>query len=444
MKNKIIYIILISFVVLFICIFLIVYKLNIKTTNKVNIDDKHSKEEIEVIYDNLGCTLIYDFNYNPNKLSYKEFSFEEAETFLKYCSGGESRWELVKIMCQKNGDWRKLPISQEVKDKYEKTGLLGNEEFDRIEYWEYNEFEPEYDEYDNFGFGGIFCPRYTIWNGNEEKKVIFELNGKSGKKGIVSIDNITIMTKEESEAYLKKREEDSKMFPQYAFSKELWDNGYSIVDWLCGDIYSNTTRVNVEPCEGWVAKTDNFKEKYPNFIDIFEHYSPQEFNVISFISKSEYEDLTATYKIRSFLENKDRVYKVKFILDDKLYLDDVEVEKISEEYQDYGSSKMKLLYKNSDMRNQSKYISSELIEKYKKEGCLNPDIELIDIDAPLKKGIYNTDLYQMTYKNGEKVYYIINYVYDVNNDNDEKLITNVTFEKIPTEKVPKEEVFKIQ
>ena len=76
--------------------------------------------------------------------------------------------------------------------------------------------------------------------------------------------------------------------------------------------------------------TDNFLLKYPCFLDVFIHYSPQDYNQIELIENSDYKELKAKYRVNSDLEGKVRDYEIKFILDKDLYIDDVEVKLLAE------------------------------------------------------------------------------------------------------------------
>ena len=85
-----------------------------------------------------------------------------------------------------------------------------------------------------------------------------------------------------------------------------------------------------------IAVTDSFSELYPDFQDVFLKKVPSQKDFTSVIysmetqEKSDYSKLTATYRCFEIKNTKNmRLYKVHFILDDKQYIDDVEIEIIN-------------------------------------------------------------------------------------------------------------------
>lgn len=89
--------------------------------------------------------------------------------------------------------------------------------------------------------------------------------------------------------------------------------------------------------EGWygryygddVAVSKHFRDKYPNFLDLFIHYSPMEYNHI-LLTDLDIENQKAIFEVDSVLECKKRTYKVEYILDNIFYLFDVNVEMVNE------------------------------------------------------------------------------------------------------------------
>ena len=157
-----------------------------------------------------------------------------------------------------------------------------------------------------------------------------------------------------------------------------------------------------------IAVTDNFHKKYPYFLDIFEHYSPLTFNHIEFIpDKSSWEKKEAYFIVDSELECKKREYLVKFTLDKKGYLDDVETMKIKEE-QYAGSNEAcsaKIKYINSNWDNLK--ITDDFKKKFSPNKGIIPDIDNINIvlikavkGAKSDTKIHNLDVRNLkTYKN---------------------------------------------
>lgn len=381
--------------------------LKIQRNNSITIvnNNKYDRYEMQAKYIDFD-SLLKELGYDIEVINHNDFSDEDINIFLYYSVGaGEERWELLEIMCMKGGDWHNLPISQEVKDKYEKSGLLPNEKFDRIEFWEYNEFERGY----YYETGGLSSnPRFIIWDGDIEKKVELSLNKNKHCRGILTVDDINILTKEESENLLKQREEQYHILPQYELSDKNWER---CVFWLqFENIFNNSL---AEPNEAFIAKTEKFKDRYPIFFDIFEHYSPQKYNNVELIEFSDYKDLTAKYRVRSSLENKIREYEVKFILDENLYIDDVNVVLLSEKYGTmYDFVDERFLYKNSYIVGAN--ISKKVRDKYEKTGSYNEDIDIIDIDIPMIYRKITDDgaekIQQFTLKDGTIAFYYVNII----------------------------------
>ena len=103
--------------------------------------------------------------------------------------------------------------------------------------------------------------------------------------------------------------------------------------------------------EDMIGVTSTFHTKFPRFLDIFIHYSPIEFNKVTFIENgSSFDDKVAYFLVDSTLECKKRTYKVNFTLSNDGYLDTAEAELLKEtkyENQDEDGG-APLFYKNSD------------------------------------------------------------------------------------------------
>lgn len=279
-------------------------------------------------------------------ISYKELTSKynnnvEAENIEKNCDmyyarGGDGWLEVCYLVAQKNGNWDNLFLSENFRKKYnEKDGILGDLQYDSIEYRPYAGSNEDYYFKEDMTYFVItqgksktvykFHPVYLDNNQLDDVQFseIIQLYDKNGNR--ISVGGETI---------------DKDSF-EYSFFK------------LCigGDD------------EKRIAVTDNFHRKYPFFLDIFEHYSPLTYNLIEFVSeRSSWDRKEAYFIVDSKLECKKRHYKVKFTIDSRGYLDDVEVKKVNEvEYEstdEYRS--VKLLYPNSNWQN------LEITDNYKK------------------------------------------------------------------------------
>lgn len=388
----------------------------------------YTKEEMQARYRDFDSVL-NELEYNTELINHSKFSDEDINRFLHYSIGaGERRWELVKIMCQEKGDWHNLPISQTVKDKYEKTGLLSGEIFDRIEFWEYDG-----EEYIDAPYGGLSgTPRFIMWNGNEKKRIVVFLNNDEHCNGILTVDKINIFTEDEYNKYIETNK--NELNNKWKVTEELWD--------LCATALSHSKlkRKSLQfDNESVVGMTDNFLLKYPCFLDVFIHYSPQDYNQIELIENSDYKELKAKYRVNSDLEGKVRDYEIKFILDKDLYIDDVEVKLLAEKKKEsWNSADLRLLYKNSDIVGLN--ISKELRIKYQEYGSYNEDIDLINIDIPIVYKTINNDwneqIQQFTLNDGNTAFYYVNII---SNDkeiiNNEEKVEDIICRKLPYENI---------
>lgn len=165
-----------------------------------------------------------------------------------------------------------------------------------------------------------------------------------------------------------------------------------------------------------IAVSQNFRNKYETFLDIFIHYSPLEYNEIE-LKEIDIENKEAVFEVDSILECKKRTYDVKYILDDKQYLYDVEVElKEENKYKgDKNDQTAKILYKNSNWEKLE--LTNEFLSKYSSDKGVVPDIEEINVGIKIKEVYVDPqDYYQYIYeyktKEGTPIYYYVNYICD--------------------------------
>ena len=182
--------------------------------------------------------------------------------------------------------------------------------------------------------------------------------------------------------------------------------------------------------ETGVAVTSKFHKKYPFFLDLFIHYSPLSYNRIEFLEKeSDLDNNIAIFTVDSILECKKRKYEVKLIFDDKLYLDDAEVKLVKEEEYRGDNSECinKITYQNSNWDNLK--LTDNFRKKYNSENGIIDDINNINIDIDVDEVTLEMNRKYVTcftYKNGDKISYLFEYL----EDQDGKL-DNVLCEKLP-------------
>ena len=325
--------------------------------------------------------------------------------------------ELIQKVCEKNGNWKYYPLSSKFLNKYnEKDGYFADIEYDEVKVNEYKDSNYFFSIYDHIGITQgkkktvyIYAPKYGDITGDDP-----------GLDDILICYEIPIT--DENGIKLDER----LSFKNSDYKKH---NLYSLIDW--------------DGSEKGVATTNHFQDKYPHFLDLFIHYSPLSFNKIRFIEKeSDLNNNIAIFEVDSILECKKRKYRVKLILDDKLYLDDAEVELLEEKVYEGNSqnSSAKAFYTHSTLDKTN--LTEEFIEEIKQKGSCFIDIDSVDIDYDIdEKCINNKDYteYIRTYKmkNGNKYSYYEKYYISNNGE-----IEDISFEKLDYINMTSEEVVK--
>ena len=364
----------------------------------------------------LGIVIV---NFILSKNNYKnEESIMDDELIYKnydmdYSRSGEKWLELCYIVAKKNGDWSKLPLTKNFRKKYnEKDGILGNIQYDSIEYRPYADTNEEY-------YFKNYYTYFVITQNGKETAYIFspEYIDDDVLLNDVGIFD-TVLVKDESGTKIK------------SYGHYFNDNSY----WYCFNMLS---RGNDDELS--VAVTEKFHKKYPFFLDLFIHYSPLSFNHIEFNSKkSSWEDKEAYFTVDSKLECKKRDYKVKFKVDGKGYLDEAEVELIGEEgyegNQEYISTK--ILYENSNWDNLK--LTDNYRKKFKGQSY-HPDIKKINIDYKTEEEYvednnYNEYLRLYRMKDGTTSIYYVKYVMS-----EDKYIDDIICKKLNYDNVSLEE-----
>ncbi len=227
---------------------------------------------------------------------------EDIETEVDYYEFTDERWAIGYEVAKKNGDWSKLPLSEEFRKKYnEKDGILGKEEYDKIEYapmWA-QDFERLEDHVKFF----------VITQG--KKKTAYTYIIFDNDDGLV--DDIYLYEK-----FILYDENGKELgIPKYTF-----DN-------FSPSLYFK--KIFLEFKEEEIETTENFKKKYPHFIDLFIHYSPIDYNIALYdIEESEGFNLIFTdeekkkyiynniayFEVDSLLEKVKRYYKVVYSIDE--------------------------------------------------------------------------------------------------------------------------------
>lgn len=180
-----------------------------------------------------------------------------------------------------------------------------------------------------------------------------------------------------------------------------------------------------------IAISKHFREKYGNFLNLFIHYSPIEYNHIT-LTDLDIENQKAVFEVDSILECKKRTYEVKYILDDSKYIYDTEVKLISEEKYSGNSNNRenKLFYMNSNWDNLE--LTDNFLNKFNGRISVFPDIEMVSFSFDWEpnyykfiaiKGIGRIESYRFADNSIHYYYYKANYSGNLLND--------LIYEKLP-------------
>lgn len=313
--------------------------------------------------------------------------------------------ELALKLAEKNGDWSRYRLCENFRKKYnEKDGIFGKMQFDKVEYRPFHDGKYSFEEY----------PYLVVTQGSKKTAYMFSLYEALNGYDIQWTDKIEI-TDENGNELEGKIKVDGDSFVR-AMQMLAW--GYE-----------------QEEC---IGKTEKFKEKYPYFLDLFIHYSPLEFNQITFLDElSSFEKNEAYFEVDSNLECKKRTYIVKLILDKFNFIDDADVKLINEvKYNKYEQSGgLYIFYKNSDWNDL--WLTDSFKKKYNSLNGVFPEIDKLGNNFS-----FNTDfnMYNQISIDGiasinQIREFIINknkcfYLYEVY-IKDNKYIDDVIYKKLP-------------
>ena len=251
MKNKIYGIIIVYFVLILLGV------LFIKSKNN---DRKIINKEKEIDYELDEVDKYYNKIVDLSKNIKKNATREEKEIIYSYFSYPR---KAITEMCKKQGNWSLIPISDEMYNKYkEYEGILGDIIFDSI-----------------IGIDEekIGMARVVVTKGKEKNqyKIDYAINSL--------IESIEIF-----ETILLTDKDGNELDTRYKF---IGDNIISNFNSLC---YDGIIEEDGKVVGSDIAITDNFRKKYPIFLDLFTHYSPLVYNPITFNNaKSKLDDQMA-------------------------------------------------------------------------------------------------------------------------------------------------------
>ena len=379
MRNKIYSV----FIIVFVAIISLIIVVKLKIDNKKFVVNSYEESN----YDDDKVENYYNEIVKLSDRIKKNATREEKEIIYSFYSYPR---KAITELCKKNGNWELLPIDDELYEMYnEKDGILGNINFDSIE---------GIDEENDVGKGMV-----VVTNGKQKVRYLIGFSYGNLIHSVEISERVELTDLEGKELDTRYKFIDNRI--AYNFNN-LCDDG---AEWEDGTIIGSD-----------IAITDNFRKKHPIFLDLFTHYSPLDYNPITFVeNKSELNNHMAYFIVTSVLECKEREYKVYYQLDENNYLDDAYAVCVKERElePDNSNSGTKAFYLNSNLNNTS---MSDSFKKYIEEhGSYNSDINEINInyfsdEICLDEGLYTKFIrcYKMN-DNSINSYYV-EYTYDNN------------------------------
>ncbi len=278
---------------------------------------------------------------------------DDVEDYMTY---DDNWWKIGYEVARKNGHWEDLPLSKKFKEKYnEKDGILGDVEYDDIEYapsWVYGLD----DRFENN------LKLFVITQGKSKTAYAYIVLGDDdGLVDDVLIEEKQLLYDEEGN-YVPVPKDTFYTLGTYFYFGKL-GHGYDE--------------------EKSIAVTEKFHKKYPHFIDLFIHYSPAGYNIFSLIEeKSDYRNNMIYVEIDSILEKIKREYKVYYEIDEDGWLDDARSELLGEyPYEksyyniDWAIKRdAAILYRNSNW--DDIWITDNFRNKFNPKDGIFPDPEL--------------------------------------------------------------------
>ena len=387
-------------IILFISILLVINNKKAKNEENTIVYETVSDEE-ENKFDPV------DYHYYVKLIKYdqqnvkKNATREEREKYYYYDNNIK---EAVFEMCKKDGEWEYIVYTDNIGKYNKKDGLLGGFKFDNLKLIDDNEIAPYiYVEASNDKVKRLY---HIYWD------EIFNINVE-----LVSEEDLETNEVTNHELKTFKKENIKKNFIDLCKEGMKYPSEY---EWA-GTYYGDD-----------VAVSNNFRSKYPYFLDVFIHYSPLEYNKIT-LKDLDIDNQTAIFEVDSVLECKRRTYEVNYMLDDNYYLDDMELKLLSENKYDGSNDERtnKILYKNSDWNKLE--LTTNFLNMHSNDIGVVPDIDEINIDVKIQEiYLYPNDYYRYIYKYEKKdsspLYYYVKFTCDKKGYIDDILLQKLSYE----------------
>ena len=244
-------------------------------------------------------------NVIDNESKKESYSFTEDEINKYNDFFDKGIWQQIILFVEKNGNWDDIPLTKHFREKYNaKEGILGNIQFDKVEYCPYEEGTYPFTRTSYF----------VITQGKKKVAYNYSIKYIRGEKLNVGsliglIDDITL-----SDPIVFIDENGNEIDTRLRCTEENFDEIINIMlDW------------NTE-LSSQVAVTDRFKLKYTDLTNIFyQKFQPKgKYHTVYKGKGYNAEDLTADFYWKA--DEIEKLYRVHFILDNKQYIDDVDIE----------------------------------------------------------------------------------------------------------------------
>lgn len=364
--------------------------------------------------------ILYNYYINKNEQIVIEEEYIEEEYIedeegynWEYLEGGTLAYQVAEELSKKNGNWSRIPLSESFLSKYnEKDGRLKEKTFDKIEYQAYRGSSEQIYFRDHSNY-------FVITEGKKETAyvyiILYDENGFIDEIGFYDIVEV-----KDEEGNLKDT------------------GGYGIYDYNHYQFFKDLGISEEQSV--YVGRTQNFREKYPSFLDLFDIYSPYDYAIYD-EAKSNYAERIAYFIVDSPLQCKKREYIVNYKLNEKYYLDDASAKFVKEESYEGDSSERsrKIFYKNSNWDNLK--LTDNFRKKYNPEDGICPDIDNLDVRyMPDEKSLAgDKERYVVCYKDKNKnwIPYLKEYIETEDGYLDDVIITKLDYVNMRASEIKK-------
>lgn len=239
-----------------------------------------------------------DVNKNANKISKIEEKLTD-EQIKKYNSFNDKFYgegAIIRLV-EKNGDWSDIPLTKHFREKYnEKDGILGDVQFDKVEYFSYKEGTYPFTRTSYF----------VITQGKKKTAYIYS-------EDTIHIDDTTFYYFDDitlSEPIVFVDENGNELDTRLRCTEENWNE----ILMLLIDKDINRRKA--------VAVTETFVSKYNNFENAISIKTNEQGGCYGYKSNDFNNKIAECYW---YTKSGDKIVKIKFLVDEKDYIDDIEI-----------------------------------------------------------------------------------------------------------------------